>query len=53
MTKKADDYFKSEEFQRRADARARESFNITSGSEAATIHANYLKNQKAKKSKSK
>lgn len=48
MAKKKDaDYFNSEEFRRRCDARARESFEIISGPEAQTIHENYLKNQKA------
>lgn len=48
MTKKKDaDYFNSEEFRRRCDARARESFEIISGPEAQKIHENYLKNQKA------
>lgn len=49
MTKKNADYFNSEEFRRRCDARAWESFEIISGPEAQKIHENYLKNQRAGK----
>ena len=49
MSKKMSDaeYFASEEFKRRAEAQARQSFEIISGPEAQKIHENYLKNQKA------
>ena len=46
------DYFNSDEFKRRADARAREEggdFNIITGREAQRIHQNYVKNQLKRK----
>ena len=50
MAKMSDaDYFASDEFKRRADARAMESFEVTSLSESKRIYENYLKNQKAAK----
>ena len=50
MAKMTDaDYFASDEFKRRADARAKESFRVTSVAESKRIYENYLKNQKATK----
>lgn len=43
------DYFASDEFKRRADARAKERFGATSEQEAKRIYENYLKNQEAAK----
>lgn len=47
------EYFASDEFKRRAEARSKESFEIISGPQAKRIHESYLKNQKqaAKKGK--
>lgn len=50
MAKMADtDYFASDEFKRRADARAKESFGVTSEQESKRIYENYLKGLKATK----
>lgn len=48
MSKKMSDaeYFASEEFKRRAEAQARQSFNITPLAESERIYRNYLKNKK-------
>ena len=43
------DYFASDEFNRRADARAKESFGVTSMAESKRVYEDYLKNQKATK----
>ena len=43
------DYFASDEFNRRADARAKESFGVTSMAESKRVYENYLKNLKATK----
>lgn len=47
MFKKTADaeYFASEEFKRRAEAQARQSFNITPLAESERIYRNYLKNK--------
>ena len=45
MAKMTDaDYFASDEFKRRADVRAKESFGVTSVAESKRIYENYLKN---------
>lgn len=50
MAKMTDaDYFASDESNRRADARAKESFGVTSMAEPKRVYENYLKNQKATK----
>lgn len=50
MTKMTDaDYFVSDEFKRRADARAKESFGVTSVAEPKRVYESYLRNQEAAK----
>lgn len=39
------EYFASEEFKRRAEAQARQSFNVTTLAESECIYRSYLKNQ--------
>lgn len=39
------EYFASEEFKRRAEAQARQSFNVTPLAESERIYRSYLKNQ--------
>ena len=47
MSKRMSDaeYFASEEFKRRAEAQARQSFNVTPLAESECIYRSYLKNQ--------
>lgn len=50
MAKMSDEeYFASDEFKRRGDARAKESFEVISLPESKRIYENFLKNQKAAK----